>query len=142
MRRFAQFEEKRVSISDGRVWAGMGDYRLVSPDGAHVAELTYEGEPPHGDSYHALQIDGRTFPGYAWGCLFAFTADSKHLGCSWMEHLFERKTVVIDLLKQRYFVLPKYIYNFTIDWPRVVGSREHDKGEAYIFTGQETWRAW
>lgn len=48
-------------------WAGMGDYLLVTPDRNHQLELVYEGEPPHGDSYHNLKIDGRFFPGLAWG---------------------------------------------------------------------------
>ncbi len=120
----------------------MGNFRLISPNGVHVAEVIYEGEPPHGDSYHSLRIDGRAFPGHAWGCLFAFTADSRYFGCSWMERLYERKTVVVDLVTSRYFVLPKYIYDFTISWPSLVGSRDHDKGETYTFTGRERWSTW
>lgn len=138
----AQFEEKRFPAEGGRVWAGMGNFRLVSPDGTHAAELVYEGEPPHGDSYHAMRIDGRPFPGHAWGCVFAFTEDSRFFGFSWMAHLFERKTVVADLSLSRFFVLPRYIGDFTLDWPHVVGSPDRHEGEDYAFTGHERWRAW
>ncbi len=48
-------------------WVGMGDYTLASPNQLHRVALTYEGEPPHGDSYHRGTIDGRAFPGFLLG---------------------------------------------------------------------------
>ena len=120
-------------------WAGMGNYQLISPDGSISANITYVGEPPHGDSYHTLSINGKGFPGYVWGCLFAFSTDSRYLVCSWMEMLFERKTVVIDCVDKRYFILPVYIYNFSINWPSVVGADGKWEGLGYKFTGNEAW---
>ena len=44
-------------VPDGQArWAGMGDFVPVSPDGTHRVELTYVGEPPHGDFYHRATI--------------------------------------------------------------------------------------
>lgn len=126
--------------SDGSCeWAGMGDYQLVSPNGSISANITYVGEPPHGDSYHYLGINGKKFPGYVWGCLFAFSPDSKYLVCSWMEKLIERKTVVINCADAKYFVLPKYIYKFSVNWPKVVGEGGKWEELEYEFTGRETW---
>jgi len=55
------------------IFAGMADVGLVMPNGRHSIHLRYEGEPPHGDSYHSIWIDGVRAPGDAWGCQFACT---------------------------------------------------------------------
>lgn len=123
-------------------WAGMGDYQLISPNESIAATITYAGEPPHGDSYHSLSINGKKFPGYVWGCLFAFSSDSRYLVCSWMEKLTERKTVVIDCVSQNYFVLPEYIYKFSINWPKIVGIDGKWDGLGYEFTGNEAWSSY
>jgi hypothetical protein len=131
--------EVHFPAEGGSVWAGMGDFRLISPDLSHEVLLMYAGEPPHGDSYHRLTIEGKSFPGHAWGCLFAFTADSRYFAFSWMERLYDRKTVVTDLQLKQFFVLPKYIYEFTLEWPSVLGSEKFDEGRTYTFTGAEIW---
>lgn len=129
--------EELILPSDGSCeWAGMGDYVLISPDGSHRASLLYAGEPPHGDSYHRLNIDGKKFPGYVWGCLFACSKDSHYLTLSWMAKLVERKTVVIDLEAQKYFVLPEYIHSFKLSWPIVHGTSQDIR---YEFSGGEIW---
>lgn len=102
-------------------WAGMGDYILRSPDRSHEIALRYLGEPPHGDSYHELQIDGVRMPGYVWGCNFAFTPDSKLLAASWMAERYERKTVLIDVEQRRFAVLPEYLENFGFNEGKLVG---------------------
>jgi hypothetical protein len=126
--------------SDGTcAWAGMGDYQIISPDESISAHIVYVGEPPHGDSYHSLSINGKKFPGFVWGCLFAFSSDSKYLVCSWMKKPVERKTVVIDCVGQKYFVLPEYIYKFSVNWPKVIGVHGKWEGLEYEFTGDEAW---
>ena len=126
--------------SDGQArWVGMGDFVLVSPDEAHRVELTYVGEPPHGDSYHRATIDRAAFPGEAWGCLFAFSVCSRYLVFSWMAKRYERRTVVVDLQDQRYFVLPWYMYHFRVSWPTIVGEGEGSAGKDYTFSGAEAW---
>jgi hypothetical protein len=87
----------------------MGDFLLCTPDGRHEIELLYAGEPPHGDSYHTIKIDGDTFPGFAWGCIFSISDDSRYLAFSWMATYIDRKTIVVDLESYSYFVLPKYV---------------------------------
>lgn len=105
-------------------WAGMGNYRLIAPDRSHRIEIFYAGEPPHGDSYHRVEIDGRVFPGYAWGCLFAFSPCSRYAAFSWMAVLHERKTVVVDIEEHSYTVLPKYFHDFVLRWPWLRGTDE------------------
>jgi hypothetical protein len=137
----------RLPADGSPVWAGMADCQLLSPDGAHRIDLPYLGEPPHGDSYHRMEIDGASFPGHAWGGLFAMTADSQYLAFSWKPSRsvarpsdFERKTVVVDLTMRRYFVLPTYIYKFRFVWPLLEGSTPGVGDIAYRFTGSEQWR--
>lgn len=117
----------------------MGDYVLVSPDGRHRATLLYVNEPPHGDSYHTLSIDGRMFPGYAWGCHFACSKDSRYLALSWMERLSERKTVVIDMEERQYRVLPEYLYSFKLEWPVLHCASQRTVHE---LDGREAWIAY
>ncbi|MDG2522151.1 hypothetical protein P7B02_11425 [Caulobacter segnis] len=105
-------------------WAGMGDYILRSPDGGHEIALRYLGEPPHGDSYHELQVDGVKLPGYAWVCNFAFTPDSKFLAANWMAECYERRTVVIDVHERRFAVLPEHLVNFAFSEEQLVGIGE------------------
>lgn len=137
-------EPQRIQFTEAKLcqWVGMGDFSLVSPDGKHIVELICEGEPPHGDSYHKVTIDGRAYPGYAWGCMFAFSACSRYLAFSAMPTKFERHTVVVDLDAQRHFVLPAYIYQFSIRWPSIAGEGKLSEGKGYRFGGNERWLAY
>ncbi len=137
-------EEMRFPIDGSALWAGMGDFVLISPDGAHRIEIVYEGEPPHGDSYHKIAIGGHAFPGFAWGCLFAFSPCSRYAALSWMEYRYDRRTVVIDLERRCYVALPMYLYNFKLVWPTIAGvaaggDEERVEREQYIFKGTEDW---
>lgn len=122
-------------------WIGYCDFSLLSPDGVHKIELSYAGEPPHGDSYHRVTIDGKKFPWLAWGCNFAFTSSSTHLVFSAMKETISRYTMVVDLKQSKYFVLPSYIYEFRLEWPRIepAGHSLKEKIEPYCFNGQEMW---
>ena len=132
--------EEMKFAGDGRSRpAGMGDFRLVSPDGEHVVEIRYEGEPPHGDSYHRTTIDGRAFPGHAWGCQFAFSPCSRYVAFSWMPRRFDRRTVVADMREVRYAVPPEYIYDFSFTWPTLTGDGKLSAGQAFVFDGSESW---
>ena len=121
-------------------WAGMKDYQLLSPDGNNSIDIKYVGEPPHGSSYHTLKVNGKSFPGYAWGCIFAFSTNSRYLICSWMLKKYERKTVVIDCLEFKFFELPEYIYNFRIEWPTIRGEGDYCSDLLYSFNGTEKWQ--
>lgn len=134
-------EQIRFSADARAQWAGMGDYRLTSPDGHHQVEIPYAAEAPHGDSIHQVTIDGRALPGYAWGCMFAFSPCSRYAAFSWMSTLYERKTVVVDMDEAKYTVLPEYVYDFVLQWPELKGvGNESDK--SYVFDGSESWRAY
>lgn len=86
-------------------WNGMMDCWFRSPNGVHDIRLPYVSEPPFGDSYHDLIIDGHRLPGYAWGAKFAFSSDSRYLALEWMAERWARKTMVVDLPAQRYRIL-------------------------------------
>lgn len=125
---------------DGRSrWAGMGDYLLISPDGRHRVLSRYAGEPPHGDSFHRLQIDGRDFPGHAWGCSFAFSACSRYCVFSWMAQRYERRTAVVDLDRAAYFTLPDYFPDFALQWPTVSCRARAGAQRSYTVSGHEVW---
>ena len=135
---------KRVTFTADTLcqWAGMGDYELVSPDGQHTVELAYEGEPPHGDSYHRAVIDGHAFPALVWGCMFTFSACSRYLVLGAMFKKWERLTLVIDLETRRYCALPAYIHETAVQWPSIVGVGSTSEGKRYTFSGGERWLAW
>lgn len=134
-------ETLKFDLDGGSRWAGMGDYQLVSPDGEHLIDIVYEGEPPHGDSFHRMFIGGRPFPGFVWGCNFAFSGASPHIAFSWIPSKWERRTVVLDIAESLYYVLPVYIYNFRFSWPTVLGVGAQSERQRFIFTGAETWVA-
>jgi hypothetical protein len=135
-------EVLQLAADGSAVWAGMSDLELITPDGRHRVRLPYDGEPPHGDSCHRIEIDGVPAPGYAWGCHFACTPDSRLIAMSWMEKHIERKTAVFDLGGRRYFVLPFYIGNFCFRWPHLEGAEPTVEQRSYTFNGTENWLAY
>src|SRR6185312_4510671 len=137
--------------SDGTsVHSGMGDFLFLSPDKAHRAEVIYEGEPPFGDSFHALSVDDVSFPGHVWGCNFAWSPCSRYLVCSWMPQSPEkwiRRTIIIDIVNRRYFHLLDYFYDFIfdgVDLVEVVLDRDRGVRSAHSYTlnGGEVWIAY
>lgn len=120
------------------IGAGMGDYQFNSSCGSHSVVIKYKGEPPHGDSYHTIEIDEIKFPGFAWAGRFGFSSDGRYFVCGWMEKPYERKTIIIDCQSRRYFVLPISIHNFEIRWPSIAGINSCSD-LSYTFEGQEEW---
>jgi hypothetical protein len=126
--------------SDGTpIWFGYGHGLLFSPNSLNKITLKYIGEPPHGDSYHTILINEHKFPGYAWGCMFSFSQDSRYFSLSWMEKLFDRKTIIIDCENMSYTVLEEYFWGITFSWPSVLSYSEKQGGLKYVFTGNEEW---
>ena len=121
------------------IHVGMGDFELLTPNGEHRVQILYRGEPPHGDSYHEVFIDGVSLPGYAWGCNFACTRDCRYLAFSWMARRIERITAVVDMADRRYVLLPAYIYDFAFRWPRLEGVGKSSVGLSFEFAGNEHW---
>ena len=121
------------------LWAGMGNYILATANGQYEITLPYMGEPPHGDSFHALLTDGRQLPGYVWGCTFAASPCSRYLAASWMAKRYERRTIVVDLEKHSFVVLPTEIPDFVFHWPELKGSGI-GAGLAYKLDGREVWK--
>jgi hypothetical protein len=132
--------------TDGRSgWVGMRSFRLRSPDGKHLVEAFYEGEPPHGDSFHRAVVDGVRLPGFLWGGSFAWNPNSQFLIVSWMAAKFERRTLVIDVTVMAYFALPDYFSDFQASFPvvrevRTAGAASSQIAERlFTFTGNERW---
>lgn len=136
-----KYNERIDFPADGESrWAGMANYLLASPNGQHQVALRYAGEPPHGDSYHEVEVDGARLPGFAWGCDFAFTPDSRYVAASWMAALYDRRTIVIDVEKRLFFVLPLYIRKFRFIWPVLQGVGGA-QSLSFRFDGSEVWSA-
>lgn len=93
-------------------WYGMDDYLINLKKSNHSIELTYAGEPPHGDSYHQMKIDGLSVMGFFWGCNFLFPSEQNYAVCPWMSKLFERKTIIIDLTNMKYHIFKDYWDNY------------------------------
>ena len=128
-----------VPADGGPVWAGMADLVLVLPSGREL-ELPYLGEPPHGDSFHSLTIDGAPLPGYLWGSHFVSTADSRYLAGDWMAERFERKTIVIDISARRYLVLPKRVPGLRFDGWTLLGDGQRQI-EGFEIEDSQGWMA-
>lgn len=94
---------------------GMDDYDVFLELSGHHIKLKYVGEPPHGDSFHELFINNTKFNGFAWGCNFLFPYKQSYVVFSWMKDKYERKTVIIDLSKMAYTILPSYFINFKVE---------------------------
>ena len=103
---------KEIHPDSHSVWLGMEDYKLILDQNKIEIDLKYDGEPPHGDSYHIAWIDGKRLKGYIWGCMFLFPFNQRYMLCSWMEKLYERKTIVVDLNSNFFAVLDDYWYDF------------------------------
>jgi hypothetical protein len=139
-----EFAEVTLPVDGTSGWAGMGSFRFQSPDGKHVVEAPYESEPPHGDSFHLAFVDDIRFPGFFWGCNFAWDPDSTFFVASWMAAYIERRTVVINVSARTYFVLPEYFSDFSIRFPvvqevRTEGVAESHGKRAFVFKGTEQW---
>lgn len=76
------------------------------------------------------------------GCMFAASPDSRYIAFSWMESRYQRKTVVVDMMEAKYFVLPFYMYDFLFKWPHLVGVGSQGAGLVYEFTGKEQWSSY
>lgn len=92
----------------------MDDFRINLHLSNKILLLKYVSEPPFGDSYHQLSIDGEEYEGYVWGCNFIFPFKHNFLICSWMSAPYERKTIIINLLTKKKYILPKYYHSFEV----------------------------
>lgn len=102
--------------NDGNsIWIGMDDFILKTHNSKQHIIIKYLGEPPHGDSYHKLTINNIECPGFAWGCNFAINRGCNFLALSWMEKLYDRKTIIIDIDNMMYGVLGSYVYDFKFE---------------------------
>lgn len=104
--------KKELYCDTDSVWLGMNDYTIDLKLSGHNIVLEYVSEPPHGDSYHRMFIDGVLMRGYVWGCNFLFPLGQEFIVCSWMSKLYERKTVLINIPEKMFYTLEKYWYNF------------------------------
>lgn len=92
----------------------MDDFRINLHLSGKVIFLKYISEPPFGDSYHKLSIDGEEYEGYVWGCNFIFPFKHNFLICSWMSAPYERKTMITNLRTKKKYILEKYYHSFEV----------------------------
>ncbi len=91
-------------------WWGHDNYYCVSQNGTKIL-LPYIGEPPHGDSYHRLIIQGKTIRGYIWSCHFLWSECGNYFTCDWLEGMdghYEASTYVLNqVLRATIVVAPE-----------------------------------
>lgn len=113
-------------------WLGMQDFTVNLKLSGITISLSYVGEPPFGDSYHSLSIDGLPVSGYIWGCNFIFPDQQQFMVCSWMEQLYERKTVIIELSTLKLFVTDRYWYDYKVEGEFLVLGNDDFKTQKLI----------
>lgn len=106
--------EIEVFNDDERFVLAMDDFSIKLHVSNKILFLKYVSEPPFGDSYHKLSIDGDDYEGYVWGCNFIFPFAQNFLVCSYMSVLYERKTIIINLLTKKNYILPQYYHSFAV----------------------------
>ena len=124
-----------------RVWFGMADYEVYSPNERTLLVLSYVGEPPHGDSQHKVLFQGWVVPGFAWGNGLAWSPCSRYLTLDWLPRLgaVARQCIVIDVERQSTFTLLEHVEVSRFIYPCVyVGAGIHER-VAFEFSGQERW---
>lgn len=89
-------------------WFGMGDYEIILALSNKNIKIIYVSEPPFGDSYHKIYINDVEFDGYVWGCGFLFPFNQEYLVCSWMKELYDRKTIIINIINLNCYIFPVY----------------------------------
>ncbi len=96
--------DKEMTIyCDNKVF-NTGNGHIIHLDmSKHDIELKYAGEPPHGDIYYDMYIDGKRIAGYIWAWTIAFPFKQKYIICKWMSKLYERKMIIIDIERLKYF---------------------------------------
>lgn len=57
----------------------MTHFFIDSPDGVHTVQFTMLGEVPHGETWHAIVINGRDLPKRFFGTLAQWSHDSRYL---------------------------------------------------------------
>jgi len=101
--------EKEMTIyCDNKVF-NTGNGHIIHLDmSKHDIELKYAGEPPHGDFYYEMDIDGQRIAGYVWAWVISFPFKQKYIVCHWVSRLFERKTIIIDIETLKFIEMDKY----------------------------------
>jgi len=107
---------KIEEISDDKsYYLGMDDYKIILKQSNHILELKYINEARFGDSYHTLTVDGVLLDGLFWGCNFIFILEQRYMICSWMEKLYDRKTLIVNLATKGSYVMKMYSYDYKVD---------------------------
>ena len=123
---------KLKSTSESK-WFGMRDCQIELEDSGHIIELKYISEPPHGDSYHELRINNKLFQGYVWGCMFLFPYNQEFMVCQWMEKLYQRRTIIVNLCNLDYHVFNNSYSVYEFDEVLLFGNyRNEEKFEVNI----------
>ncbi len=124
------------------IWLGMDDYLIKLKKSNHLIELNYLGEPPHGDSYHQMKIDGVIIQGYFWGCMFLFPVEQNYIVCSWMSKIYERKTIIIDIKQKRYHIFEDYWYDFNYEnGLLVLGNEKFNIAKEVVINNITSWNS-
>ena len=116
-----------IPNSGNGICMAMNDFLAKTNNGKHEIFLKYIGEPPHGDSYHEMTIDGNKIAGFVWGCMFVCDENNENLFFQWMEQYIERKLVIYNFKNKKIYVLPTFINKFYIQDDFICGYNDNNE---------------
>ena len=131
----------RCPRDGSRIWFGMDDFEIRSPDGHTTLILPSVGEALRGDSQHKVLFQDWVLPGYAWGDGLAWSACSSFLAIDWLSDLcaIERHCIIVDIASRSTFTLPNYVAVSRFKYPHVYAGGSGNERLVFVFTGQEHW---
>ena len=115
----------RIKANLDSIWLGMENYKLTLDQNEAEVFLKYIGEAPHGDSYFSMYINNECIKGYVWGCMYLFPFNQAYIICSWMEKIYERKTIIIDHKSKKFSILDTYWYDYKEDEDKIILSNNN-----------------
>ena len=122
------------------LYIGYGDLEVLSPNGQHLVQWLYDGEPPFGDSINLVWIDGRQLSGWFRGRFHAWSPDSEYFTVEKYDHenggLF-----VVRVADKHWYRVNDGASVVSIIFPKIT-FQEYDRTNSetsYIFSGNESW---
>jgi hypothetical protein len=138
-----------IAKNDGSPhYLSYGDTDCFSPNQKYKTRWVYDGEPPHGDSWHLVWLDDKLLPGCYWGRGHAWSPDSEYFT---LEKYDKNECVlyVVRAIDLHWFKVSVNSLVKSLLYPNIVFREYLDLlnkhkdcsplDERYIFSGEETW---
>jgi hypothetical protein len=134
--------EEVVAKNDGSpLYLSYGDTDCFSPNRKYKTRWVYDGEPPHGDSWHLVWLDDKLLPGIYWGRGHAWSPDSMYFT---LEKYVKDATAlyVVRIADLHWFKVAVHSGAKSFLYPNIIYRKYGSTTEEeYVFTGNEAWTA-